>query len=130
MDADISPICRFCLEENEEFFHLANHCPALYWDRQQIWSQEPQNDIWSPLQILNFTQIPRINEAFVKPLYLTSAQRQSQLEDLFPSQPPDNPDATNSHSSSQSDVSVMDAESLAPSTESENDSDMEIDITH
>ena len=26
----ISPICSFCLEENEELYHFSNECPALH----------------------------------------------------------------------------------------------------
>ena len=127
MDASISPICRFCLEENEEFHHLANDCPALYWDRQQIWAQEPQNQEWSIKQLLDFTYIPRINDAFVKPLYLTHHQRLQEIQSqTLPSQNPDDPD-----DSSQSDVSVMDAESLPDSSDQEMasaaDSDIDVD---
>ena len=123
MDANISPICRFCLEEREEFHHLANDCPALYWDRQKIWSQDPQQESWTPQQIINFTFIPRINEAFAKPLYITNAQRQHEIQSqTLPN--PDDPDAQ--LSSEQSDISVMDAESL-PDSASEPDHEMQSD---
>lgn len=132
MDASISPICRFCLEENEEFFHLANSCPALYWDRQQIWSQEPCNQDWSAQQIFEFTLIPKINEAFAKPLYITHTQRNNEIQSQRP--PPSDPDnLTDMESqSSQSDVSVMDASSDTESSDqdmtSNPPSDIDIDI--
>lgn len=128
MHAIISPICRFCLEDNEEFYHLANHCPALYWDRQQIWAQDPKAETWTPQQIINFTCIPRINDAFAKPLYITNDQRLNEIQSqTLPASPnPDDPDST------RSDISVMDATSIDDSSSSDvemnTDSNSDIDI--
>ena len=126
MHSIISPICRFCLEENEEFNHLADSCPALYWERQQIWSQDPQVDKWTPQQIINFTCIPKINDAFAKPLYITNEQRDQEIQSQHPLSPnPDDPDT------SRSDISVMDTDSLPDSSSDADipvDSDSDIDI--
>ena len=73
IDNDISEICRFCLESREEFHHLASDCPPLWWERHQITaSRGEQTAQWTPEQILAFTMIPKINEAFAKPLYVLS----------------------------------------------------------
>ena len=121
IDSSLSPVCRFCLDANEEFYHLATDCPALYWERQQIWSQDPQVDTWTPQQIIDFTYIPRINDAFVKPLFPTHDQR---LHEIATQLPPPSPLADDPESSSQSDISVMDASSLDNSSSDDN---MEID---
>ena len=70
MDNSIPPACRFCLDHKEEFQHLAYHCPALWWDRHITEATEPEHaDNWTPDQIISFCLIPKINDAFVKPLY-------------------------------------------------------------
>ena len=73
----ISPICRFCNETNEEFYHLAYTCPALWSERQYINTLEKDhfND-WTPEQIIEFTLLPRIDQAFVKPLYWVEDERE------------------------------------------------------
>ena len=116
MENQISPICRFCLEEREEFNHLANDCPALWWERHTINAQVPSHSTpqtWTPQQILDFTMFPRINEAFAKPLYhLEAAAIHEHV--LSQSQDLDDPAATHSNSNSDlsTDVSVMDVSSL------------------
>ena len=96
MDPSISPLCRFCLQENEEFYHLANHCPPLWWERHYISAQEPDNaQQWSIHQIINFAYHPSINTAFIKPLYQiassTPANQSSQLQ-LESHSDPDDPE--------------------------------------
>ena len=73
MDNHISDVCRFCLEGQKEFQHLANDCPELWWERHIINAQDPEHSTpktWSPHKILDFTLFPKINEAFIRPLYL------------------------------------------------------------
>ena len=73
MDPNISPICRFCLQANEEFFHLATDCPPLWWERHLISATEPDHATdWSIDQIIKFAYLPAINTAFVTPLYQPS----------------------------------------------------------
>ena len=66
----IPPGCRFCGEENEEFVHLAYNCTALYWQQHDIEAMIPETERnWTPQQIVDFTFIPKIDDAFTKPLY-------------------------------------------------------------
>lgn len=120
MQADISPLCRFCLEQNEEFHHLATTCPPLWWERHHISAQET-NSKWTPQQIINFTYIPRINEAFVKPLYLLDSQSSDRETGFGHSQmdrhdDPDIPMTQHSNTESESEDSYMDVSSLEPSS--------------
>ena len=117
MENQISPICRFCLEEREEFSHLAIDCPALWWERHTINAQVPSHSTpqtWTPQQILDFTMFPRINEAFARPLFhLEAAALHEHV--LSQSQQPDEPDTPASNSDLSTDISVMDTSSLSDS---------------
>ena len=119
MDAHISPICRFCLEANEEFHHLATECPPLWWERHNITAQETgPTDKWSPQQIIDFTYIPRINDAFIRPLYKLTDSRDEHGMQETASQQLDSPDIDiNSEAESNMDSSVMDVSSLEDSSD-------------
>lgn len=121
MYPDISPLCRFCLESNEEFHHLATECPPLWWERHHISAQESvtSSSNWSPQQIVNFTFIPRINEAFVRPLYQLEPQGAHADRDdrLTQDMDVDDPNHRDVDNESASDISVMDVSSLANSTD-------------
>ena len=122
MQNDISPLCRFCLEHNEDFHHLQTSCPVLFWERHDIAASDPDHtDKWTPEQIVEFTHIPKINEAFVKPLYNIDEHTDpnhlpSQLISFshLPTHTQDDESIT--------DISVMDATSLDTSN---NDSEYE-----
>ena len=126
IDNSISSICRFCLDEREEFNHLAFHCPALWWERQEINSEDPDHSTpqdWTPLQIVHFTFYPRINEAFVVPLFPTTDSR-DYMEVEYRQQHRLSAAAAASVDS-DTDQSVMDVESLPDSsTGSEPDSEV------
>lgn len=121
MDSSISPICRFCLQKNEEFHHLARDCPPLWWERHGISAQESNSpEHWTPQQIIDFTFIPKIDDAFTKPLHQLSTSSHNMELDADG----DNPDAIddpdhNSHSEAESmmDASVMDVSSEEDSSE-------------
>lgn len=116
IDNEISPLCRFCLEANEEFHHLANDCPPLWWERHNISAQET-GPTWSPQQIINFTYIPKINDAFIKPLYvMSSGTGQSSYED---SQSTDDVLPLRTHSDEEESLteSMMEVSSLEPSSD-------------
>ena len=123
MDNQISPICRFCLEENEEFQHLAMDCPALWWECHTINAQDPSHsspDTWTPQQILDFSLFPKINEAFVRPLYLINTP----ISTDDTNQNVDNPD--NISMASDTDVSVMEVSSESSQSEIDYNSDVSI----
>ena len=116
MDPSISPICRFCLQANEEFYHLANDCPPLWWERHLISAQDPDHvNNWTPHQIATFAFLPPIDTAFVKPLYTTENQRPPPATPTSDSSDPDDPDPL-----SQNDT---DNTSMELATESDYDTD-------
>ena len=123
----ISPICRFCNDSYEEFYHLAYTCPALWCERQQINSMEEDhfND-WTHEQIIEFVLLPKLDEAFVRPLYWVEDEREL-LE--VPSQSQYNPrrhrnagssassaSSPSSNNASCSDLSSITQDSLAHSS--------------
>ena len=65
VDNDISPTCRFCMEEDECFFHLVNDCPRFFLTRRDIFlDQSICNDHeWSVRQLIDFSFSPGINAA-------------------------------------------------------------------
>ena len=125
MHNNISPICHFCLEAYEEFQHLAYSCPALWWERQHIQSLEA-NDLadWSPSQIIEFAMLPKLDEAFVKPLYWI--QEDTTLPELLSqiTQPRASQLHSNSSRPSTSEASIMDVTTIYSSPSNSTDSDM------
>ena len=61
----VSPLCRFCEEEDETFAHLLNECPSFNSYRRDILYNKPViNTIkWKPKTLLDFSYIPQIDEA-------------------------------------------------------------------
>ena len=122
IDNSISPIC---LDAREEFHHLANDCPALWLERQTINAQNQEHctpETWTPLQVVNFTYFPKINEAFAKPLYV--------MENLseHPTQSSQHTDEIEMHSDTDTDNSVMDVSSLSDSSTNEDSPNTDISI--
>ena len=58
--------CRFCREGNETIMHLMTTCPRFWAQRKEILRDKiPQRDMtWSVRELLNFSYVPEINEAF------------------------------------------------------------------
>ena len=129
MDNHISSICRYCLDEREEFQHLALDCPALWWERHTINAQDPHHstpETWTPQQILDFSMLPKINDAFATPLHTIDMRPQhlaaatSQMDNATPDDPT---------RMSESDESFMEVSSeTASSSESEKSEDSFISI--
>ena len=65
VDPDVNPQCRFCLEADEDFEHLVNHCPRFYEGRtDKFQAQIITNDhMWSVQALLDFSYLPGISEA-------------------------------------------------------------------
>ena len=65
VDPLINPICRFCLQENETFYHLITDCPSFYDSRRSIFLDQTidTSETWSVRDILNFSYLPGVNEA-------------------------------------------------------------------
>ena len=132
MDPLISPTCRFCLDGREEFSHLAHDCPALWWERLTVSSQDPEHSLsskWTPTQILDFTFFSRINDAFAKPLYqIASPSTSDQHETLDVDNP--TPSSMDIPSDTDTGISVMEVSSDTDSSSDSNidpDSDITID---
>ena len=62
---NISPLCRFCEEEDETFAHLLNECPCFLTYRRDILNNIPiiNSLSWTTRQLLEFSYIPSIEEA-------------------------------------------------------------------
>ena len=62
-----SPLCRFCLETDETFFHLVTDCPRFHQTRVGIFLDEtPTNTMrWSVRDLLDFSYTPAIDVAMI-----------------------------------------------------------------
>ena len=60
-----SPLCRFCQDSNETFYHFATSCPAFRLSRLHYFQNDScfTNGRWSIRQILDFSNIPSIAAA-------------------------------------------------------------------
>ena len=65
VDPQINPVCRFCLENNETFYHLVTECPVFWAKRNEIFldTLPITNTKWSVRDLLIFSQAPGIREA-------------------------------------------------------------------
>ena len=60
----ISPECRFCLEEDETFYHLLTECPCFQDTRSNIiLTRNGTIEDWTIKQILQFAKLPQIQTA-------------------------------------------------------------------
>ena len=65
VDPEISSICRFCMEEDECFFHLVNDCPRFFLTRRDIFLDRLicNDHEWSVRQLIDFSFSLGINDA-------------------------------------------------------------------
>ena len=65
IDKEISPICRFCNEEDETFIHLLNECPRFTVKRREIlYNREVSNNHkWSIQELIEFSFLPGVDNA-------------------------------------------------------------------
>ena len=122
IDSSISPLCRFCLQADEEFYHLANDCPPLWWERHLISAQDPDHvHDWTIDQIIAFAYLPPINEAFIKPLFEISSSNTTNVPNSTNNDntdDPDDPEPIDSDAGRFTDSSVMDLTSETASNSS------------
>ena len=81
-----SPLCRFCGEEKETFYHFATNCPCFRLSRFQFFQNDSCfiNQKWSIRQLLDFSNIPSIAAALggnFDPM--THLEQQRDFEDLI-----------------------------------------------
>ena len=60
----ISPLCRFCEEEDETFEHLLIECEVFTQARRDIFGAKQIKTDWAPQAIIKFIHLPDILEAF------------------------------------------------------------------
>ena len=62
---EISPLCRFCEEEDETFAHLLNECPCFNTYRREILLNQSVISTlnWRAKTLLQFSYIPQIDKA-------------------------------------------------------------------
>ena len=67
IDPDISPICRFCLQDDETFYHLVTECPVHRDSRINIFKENiplaNTNTKWSVRDLLCFSDSRGIRDA-------------------------------------------------------------------
>ena len=65
IDKEINAVCRFCLENDETFYHLITDCPVFFKSRREIFLECPFNDDnkWSVRNMLLFSYLPGVREA-------------------------------------------------------------------
>ena len=58
--------CRFCGDDTESFLHVLHSCPCFWQSRRDIFiDQQPSSNMeWSVRDLLEFSYIPTLNEAF------------------------------------------------------------------
>ena len=60
----LTPLCRFCEEDDETFHHLLEECPVFLHQRMDIFLDKSPTDTWTPNKIIKFVRIPDIYLAF------------------------------------------------------------------
>lgn len=60
----ISPLCRFCEEEDETFEHILTDCPVFYIQRIKNFKFKPILQSWTPGKLIQFIKTPDILDAF------------------------------------------------------------------
>ena len=66
IDGDINPICRFCLDADETFYHFITSCPAFWESRREIFKDSniaDNNQDWSVRNMIIFSNLPGVREA-------------------------------------------------------------------
>ena len=81
-----SPLCRFCNETNETFYHFATECPCFRLSRFQYFNSDSclNDGKWSVRRLIDFSNIPSISAALggnFDPM--THLEQQRDFEDLI-----------------------------------------------
>ena len=97
-----SPLCRFCHEENETFYHFATNCPCFRLSRLTFFQSDTcfNDGKWSIRKLIDFSNIPSISAALggnFDPL--THLETQRDFEDLIEAELSDADQQPNRHSS-------------------------------
>jgi hypothetical protein len=65
IDRRINPLCRFCKEENETFWHFSTECPVFREARNDCFlDKDPTTGKWVPSELIEFGENNKIYEAF------------------------------------------------------------------
>ena len=65
IDPEINAVCRFCLEDDETFYHFITNCPKFYQSRKDIFLDKTidVDENWSVRNMLLFSYLPGVREA-------------------------------------------------------------------
>ena len=63
IDKEEGSICRFCLENDETYWHLATDCPVFWKERHEIFFNESVGEEWTVTQLLDFAEVKKISWA-------------------------------------------------------------------
>ena len=60
-EPEMDPMCRFCMEEDETFWHLATECPVFWREQMEHFNvQDLKQGIWKVDEILQFSEVTKI----------------------------------------------------------------------
>jgi hypothetical protein len=63
VDEDENSVCRFCLEDEETFWHLATDCPVFWRERNDAFGCNDITKTWDFNMIMNFAENLKIAKA-------------------------------------------------------------------
>ena len=65
IDPEINAICRFCLEEDETFYHILTSCPRHRGNRERIFldTLPDFNENWAVRDLISFSKLSGVREA-------------------------------------------------------------------
>jgi hypothetical protein len=90
IDPEIDPNCRFCEEEQEEFWHLVTECPVFRSTRVSIFCErDPSCGDWDVSKLIDFLNNIDINEAMLGPNDITNGYPLSSSACTRPEPEPD-----------------------------------------
>ena len=83
VDPDVNPICRFCLEEDETFFHLVTSCPRFWNTRRELFQDSiiTNDHLWSVNKLLEFSYSLGVQEALEGDTRIEIYRRHEDMED-------------------------------------------------
>ena len=92
VDPEWDPECRFCLENDETFWHLATDCPVFWKERRDIFMcggvNETEWDVDMVMKMANVVPVAKALEGYEEIYY----DEGDDEEPGFQSRPPPEPD--------------------------------------
>jgi ribonuclease HI len=63
IDSDVDPMCRFCQEGDETFWHMLTECPVFCREQLEFMGDNTEREEWDVPSILQFADITKIAKA-------------------------------------------------------------------